>query len=392
MNGNMERKSIDIRKKKRCCGCSACAEICPQNCIEMKRDIEGFLYPYVNQDNCVSCGMCRTVCPIINHVKGKESIISSCIAYYNDEKTRLCSSSGGVFSAFATYILSNGGVVYGALFDESNNVIHSKIESKEELYKLRGSKYVQSNLDGIFHQTKKDLQNDRKVLFTGTACQISGLKHYLKSDYPNLYTIDVLCHGTPSPKLMEKYVLEMEEKTGSFVKNIQFRDKSNGWKQFSMKITFENSNEYLKTFKEDAYMKLFLSNICLRPSCYDCKFKKLNRDSDLSIGDAWGINKTIPKMDDDKGTSIILVHSSKGQELLNSISNNLTIQNADINIILPKTAESRHSVDVHPNRTRFFVDLNDGKKIEELLKLVDYENTIFLRIKRKISHIKQNMN
>lgn len=359
---------ININNKTNCCGCSACAQACPKKCINMKSDTEGFLYPVAEKTVCINCGLCEKVCPIINSENKSETVLSAYAGYINDDTVRLNSSSGGLFTPLAEYVLSRNGVVFGAAFDSKQRVQHIRVDSEENLYLLRGSKYVQSDINNTYVEAKNDLDNGKLVLFTGTACQIAGLKQYLRKDYSHLFTVDVLCHGTPSPKVWEKYLEEHSKKVGSPVKQIFFRRKYNGWKRFAVELKFYNSAAYLKEFREDTFMRLFLGNICLRPSCHDCKFKTLDRDSDITIGDAWGIDKVIPELDDDKGTSVILVHTEKGQKLLNSISEKLVIKQGNVDELLPPSADSRKSVKIHPSRSEFFEQINKEKACDELAK------------------------
>lgn len=382
---------IIINNKTNCCGCSACAQACPKKCIKMLADTEGFLYPTVDNVLCINCGLCEKVCPIINAENKSENLLSAYAGYINDDTVRLNSSSGGLFTPLAEYVLSQNGVVYGAAFDNNQHVQHIRVDSEEDLNLLRGSKYVQSDINNTYIEAKYDLDNGIFVLFTGTACQISGLKQYLKKDYNNLLTVDVLCHGVPSPKVWEKYLEEHKKKASSSVQQTFFRRKNYGWKRYAVELKFSNSTAYLKEFREDSFMKLFLGNICLRPSCYDCKFKALERDSDLTIGDAWGIDQVMPELDDDKGTSVILVHTEKGQELLGLIINKLVIKQGDVNVLLPPSADSRKSVKEHPGRKEFFDQFNKGKTCDKLANSyfppISSFKKLFRKIKGKIKTI-----
>ena len=360
---------INIDSNEKCCGCSACVQVCPKKCIKMTEDEEGFLYPVVSKDVCINCGICDKVCPIINVESKSETVLAAYAGYVNDDSIRLNSSSGGLFTAIAEYVLNHNGAVFGAAFDDDQYVHHIKVTAIDDLYKLRGSKYVQSDINNSFIEAKQELDNGKMVLFTGTSCQISGLKHFLRKDYYNLFTIDVLCHGTPSPKLWERYLENQKELYGSQIQQTFFRHKNYGWKRYTVELKFSNSTAYLKEFTEDSFMKLFLGNICLRPSCYDCKFKTLERDSDISLGDAWGIHKVFPELDDDKGTSVILIHTEKGQELLNNIIDKLIIKEGNADELLPPSADSRKPVKLHPKRGAFFKQLNKGKSCDELVKI-----------------------
>lgn len=362
---------INIIDKKKCCGCSACMSICPKQCISMKIDEEGFAYPKVNKDICVKCGLCKKTCPIIRDEYTKDVNVKAYVSYTNDYETRIKSSSGGLFSMFAEKILNENGIVFGAAFDDKFLVHHIAITDIKDLKLFQGSKYLQSNIGDSYKKAKDFLDKGKKVLFSGTACQIAALKAFLGKEYNNLFTIDVLCHGVPSPKVWQRYVKEKESEYKSLPKQIEFRNKTEGWKKFSVKIDFKNSKSYRENLNIDNYMKLFLRNICLRQSCHDCRFKSLNRPSDITLGDCWGIENYMPDMDDDKGTSVILVHSESGQEMLNSLKDKISLREAEVDRALPPTADSRKSVKPHPNREKFFYKLNRGYSISKLVKLTE---------------------
>ena len=311
--GDMMLKLIN---KKDCCGCFACYNICPKECISMLKDSEGFSYPQIDSKKCIECNLCEKVCPIINRYVEGEDKLEGYYGYINDDNIRLGSSSGGIFSAIADYVIENKGIVIGASFDDNFAVKHSIIESKRDLWKLRGSKYVQSEINDIFKCVRDFLDDNRLVLFTGTPCQVAGLKKYLQKKYDNLYTVDILCHGVPSPKVWSKYINEKEKEYGSKIFKINFRNKDEGWNNFSLKINFENGAIYKNNIKNDLYLKFFLNHLSLRPSCHSCKFKSLNRASDLTIGDAWGIDKIDSSINSYNGVSLVIVHSEKGERLI----------------------------------------------------------------------------
>ena len=351
--------------KKECCGCTACLHVCPVGCISMQEDSEGFLYPVVEKNQCIQCHQCEKVCPV-QTTEHAHMNTKTFVGYNRDEEIRQQSSSGGIFSAIAEWILQQNGVVVGAAFDKDFEVHHIAIETKEELEILRGSKYVQSRMDDIYPAVKKYLEMERQVLFTGTACQIAGLKKYLNKEYDNLYTVDVLCHGVPSPKIWRMYLEEIKKQNNASIEKVEFRNKVNGWKNYSMNILFSNVQSYCVHFFEDTYMRMFLGNIDLRPSCYKCHFKNFPRSSDMTIGDSWGIENHMPGMDDDKGTSVILVHSSSGEKMLEAIRENLIVREANLDEILPPTADSRKSVEMHPNRKKYWEGVKRGEGFEIL--------------------------
>lgn len=351
--------------KKECCGCTACMHICPMKCIAMEEDEEGFLYPVINEEKCIHCHQCENVCPIQN-IKDSDARTETLVGYSRNEEIRKQSSSGGIFSVLAEWILQQNGVVFGAAFDENFEVHHIAVETNDELAKLRGSKYVQSRLENVYPKTKQCLEMQRKVLFTGTACQIAGLKKYLGKAYENLYTVDVLCHGVPSPKIWRMYLADKKRQYHASIEKIEFRNKKNGWKNYSVNIEFSDMQCYCVHFFEDKYISLFLGNIDLRPSCYACHFKGIPRVSDITIGDSWGIEKAMPDMDDDKGTSIILVHSSNGERMFRAIKEDLITRATSLNEILPPTADSRRSVEMHPNRKKYLQGIVRGENFDVL--------------------------
>ncbi|OQB14343.1 MAG: NADH dehydrogenase subunit I [Firmicutes bacterium ADurb.Bin193] len=346
---------ITINNKKDCTGCHACSNICPKSCISMDSDSEGFWYPVVDYNECIKCGLCIKVCPIINKKTVKNE--PKAFACTNkDDAVRMESSSGGIFTLLAEEVIDSGGVVFGAGFDGDFNVIHSSADKKEELEKFRGSKYVQSKIGDEYKKAKEYLNKGVKVLFSGTPCQIGGLKSYLGREYDNLLCIDNICHGVPSPRIWRKYVDYREKIAGAKTKNINFRWKDAGWSGYSLAFYFENGKEYRETVGNDPYMKAYLKNICLRPSCYECEFKTLNRQSDLTLGDFWGVNSILPNFDDNKGTSLVFVNSKVGEAFFNKISDKMNKTEVDINRAVVYNSSAIKSSAYNPKRGKFFED------------------------------------
>lgn len=278
---------ICINEKKDCCGCSSCKNICPNDAINMVGDRNGFLFPIVDKEKCIKCGKCLKVCPILNNNNEFPQNIKEVYAMYNkDEVTRLQSSSGGIFSLLAEWILDKNGIVFGAKFNEKFDVIHDFVDKKENLKLLRGSKYVQSDIRDSFRVAKKFLEEDKYVLFSGTPCQIEGLKQYLEKEYDRLYTQDIICHGVPSPNVWREYLKYRKNKDLENPLYINFRNKDNGWNSFSMQFQYLNG-EYKKKHTDDLFMRAFLRNASLRDSCYYCKFKKENKCADITLADFW---------------------------------------------------------------------------------------------------------
>jgi coenzyme F420-reducing hydrogenase beta subunit len=317
-------------------------------------------------------------------IKAQKYLVAYACINKNDS-VRIKSSSGGVFTLLAEQILTEGGVVFGAGFNKKFEVEHSYIEHKKDIDRFRGSKYVQSKIGETYKQAKEFLEEGRKVLFTGTPCQIGGLRLYLRQHYKNLFCVDVVCHGVPSPTVWKKYVEYREEISQSPVKRICFRDKNKGWKIFSVSFLFENNTEYQSTFNKDPYMIAFLKNICLRLSCYVCKFKGFNRQGDITLGDFWGIENILPKIDDNKGTSLVLVNSNNGKDMLKKIKNAILCYKVDLKNVVRFNSSIIKSVAYNSKREAFFEEL-ELMKFDELVKKYCSDN-IFLIIKKKIKHL-----
>ncbi len=330
-------KSIDFIKKNQCCGCSACVQKCPKNAISLKEDEEGFFYPIVNKEKCINCGLCKKVCPFINYeVEQKENYPKAYAVKNKINKDILNSSSGGVFIAIAKYIIKENGVVFGAAYDENNNVNHISVEREEDLFKLQGSKYVQSNILNTFKDAKESLDKGKKVLFSGTPCQIRGLKNFLLKDYDNLITCDLVCHGVPSQKLFKTYLKSLEEKYQKKIKKYDFRNKDKkGW-GLTAKVTFEDGKSKYINSDFDSYYSNFLDCNTYRESCYNCKFTTTNRNTDITLADYWGILSIHNDFYDEKGVSLILVNSKSGLDLLNNIADNIELIETDLNYAITK--------------------------------------------------------
>lgn len=384
---------ISINKKDNCCGCYACVNVCPKDCISMEEDSEGFNYPCVDKSKCVDCTLCEKVCPIINKDKvaqGSNEENNTYVAYTKNATVRKNSSSGGMFTELAESVLKNNGVVFGCAFDDDFNAHHIMVNNSSDLEKLRGSKYIQSQIESTYKEAEKLLKNGKLVLFSGVACQIAGLNSYLRKDYNNLITVDVLCHGVPSGKAWRKYIDDNQKRHNAKLNKYYFRNKDNGWKVFTVKQMYMNNQGESSPFNKDSFMQLFLGEVCLRPSCHNCRFKDIRRPSDITLGDCWGVQNYMPEMDDDKGTSVVIAHTKKGVNILNSVKNNLVIKKAKLDRALPPTADSRKSVLPHKNREIFFKQLNEGKSVDELAILVKdrfKKPNIIKRIKRKAKKI-----
>ena len=304
-----------IVEKTKCTGCHACYSACPKNAITMRQDNMGFLYPQIDDDKCVDCGLCKASCPVLtSQYEKREPISYAC--FNKNESERMKSSSGGIFVLLASMIIQKGGVVFGAGFDKDFNVCHKFIDNENDIEQFMGSKYVQSTIGDTYKKAKEFLESDRYVLFSGTPCQIEGLKSYLKRDFEKLYTQDIICHGVPSPKAWQKYLEYQREKHGEDISLVSFRNKESG--KSRIKVSFNTEKYYAKPAK-DTFMLAFSKSICLRNSCYICDFKKANRNSDITIADFWGIDKVLPEINDNKGISLVIANTEKGKKLFDSI-------------------------------------------------------------------------
>lgn len=309
---------IQIKDSSLCCGCTACVSVCPVQCIIMRRDAEGFDYPFPNIDRCIDCGKCEEVCPMQDNdvclradTDVPESVRQSYACRTEYEPS---SSSGGVFYALAEKVIGTGGVVFGAAFLDGLEVGHIEVEDLAGLYRLSGSKYVQSDLFSSFEDVREYLKSGRKVLFSGTPCQVAGLKSFLDAAYDNLFTVDCACHGVPSPGLWKKYAASFE-KFGSPAVKVNFRDKSKGWRDYSVSVELADGRVVSRKKLDDPYMALFLQNVTLRPSCYDCRFRSGHSCADITLGDFWNVGRVIPEMNDGKGVSLLCVNTEKGREM-----------------------------------------------------------------------------
>ena len=316
---------INIQSKVECCGCEACVQVCPKKCINLYADSQGFLYPIVCEESCIDCSLCETVCPVLNKVSPQQNSSSTLYAVKAiDNHIRVNSSSGGFFSVLSEYILNRNGVVYGAAFDDVFNVFHTRVETKASFPKLRGSKYVQSRIGQTFTQCKHDLDQGKQVLFSGTPCQISALGHFLRREYENLIKVEVVCHGVPSPMIFKKYLEESILSSGDnkVITKVNFRTKLEGWKKYYFTVEY-NENGMSKVYNEcvtdSLYMKGFLNDLYIRPSCFECPAKNFTSAADFTIADFWGQDIAFPEFDDDKGVSAVFLNTKKANSLFSQL-------------------------------------------------------------------------
>lgn len=346
--------NISIKNKFECCGCTACENICPHNAIQMKADSLGFKYPVVDEKKCTDCGICVKVCSFGKEYDVKQNLDKPiCFgARHKNNEELMTSRSGGTFAALSDWIIQEGGVVYGTSFDSEFKVVHKRAVSKEECKNFKGSKYVQSDIDGVFKSVREDLKNGKNVLFSGTPCQIAGLKSYIPNKYKeNLYLVDIICHGVPSPKFWSDYLVYTQQKNGGIIQSADFRDKNKfGWRDHNESFKINGKYIYPRT-----YTYTFYKHIMLRLCCSECPFCNTKRPSDLTLGDFWGWEKTNPKFNkDDKGCSLVLCNTQKGLEMFYAVKNNMDVIETSIEkcMQIHLSEPTKHNI----NREKFEYD------------------------------------
>lgn len=358
---------VKIEDNQNCCGCEACVQECPKHCITLIKDKEGFYYPKVDETFCIHCNLCEKVC-LFNSNK-IVAPLEKLYAYKNNDKQVVKnSSSGGAFTALASLIIKTGGVVFGAAFDTDWNVHHIYIDKIKDLYLLRGSKYVQSHIGNTYQQAEFFLKTGRNVLYSGTPCQIKGLKSYLKREYNNLLAVDFICHGVPSPGIWNSYLTELIKEKGkklniefdnkTNIANIKFREKKNGWQKYRFVVygnSDSNHNENIVLWSgihsKNPFMKGFLSNVYLRPSCYACPVKKGSSGCDIQMGDFWGIKEIKRSFYSKDGISMLIAQSEKGDIICRKISGELLPIHTNITLFNPSYSKSSP---IPPKRKIFF--------------------------------------
>lgn len=373
-----------ICEKLNCTGCMACWSICGVNAISMVEDEKGFLYPEINKDKCIGCGKCKNKCPLLKEIIGNDNfgkVVKAC--WVKNENIRLSSTSGGFFSVAAESIINKNGVVFGSKFNDNFEVIHNFGQTLDEIIYFKGSKYVQSYIGKSFRQAKEFLEQGRDVLFTGTPCQIAGLKSYLSKDYENLITLDIVCHGVPSPLVFRDYLKYISNDNIENISKVQFRYKKPSWTVFSMKIDYKDGESYIKDTNKDPYLVGFLSNLFSRECCYDCKFANENRQGDITIGDFWGyISEKKKVKNEEKGISLIIINTEKGSRFFNENEFKFTVidktfeEAKDGNRCLAKPYGSNSKKD------EFWIDYKKEKFDSIKNKYLNERN---IKLKRKIS-------
>lgn len=381
---------IVISDKSMCCGCTACVNACPVQCIVMRRDREeGFDYPVANPDRCLGCGKCDSVCPVKNQGASAgplTAVAVRCEDYVGG------SSSGGVFPALAKVVTDEGGLVFGAVMERDLIVGHAEAETMEEVQKMRGSKYVQSDPYSSYIDAEQYLKDGRKVLFTGTPCQIAGLKRYLSKDYDNLLTVDTACHGVPGPGLWEMYTQSLKARTQSDITCVRFRDKSSGWRHYTMTCIGPDGQVVRSvSAEEDPYMALFMQGMTLRPSCYACPAREGRSGSDLTLADLWSVASSVPEKNDDLGLSGVLVNTEKGRRYMSCIKAEF-IREVPAEAVMAENGGFVESRPVPEKREEFFKGLGvAGIDVYGHLKKYVVRRPLPVRLYRKVRSVLSSM-
>ena len=353
---------ISITNKVNCCGCNACGDVCPCGAISFKTDNEGFWYPQVDESRCVDCGLCERVCPVISQADFIERYDRPVVyaAYNKDEAIRLDSTSGGVHSMLADKMFDKDAFVGGAVYNQDHTVSQIITDKRERLPEIRSSKYLQSNASSVYQAIETRLKEGRNVFFCGTPCQVQALYKVLGKDYDNLVTADFICRGVNSPKVFLSYMDMLEKKYGSRARDIKFKSKEKGWHNFSIRVKFENGKVYCKDRWHDLFFIGYLQyNNFVRPSCYDCKFKCFPQKADITLADFWGIEKLDPSMDQDKGTSMVMINSDKGAALFDTVKGDIVYKEFSQKEASVGNPAMNHSLSsAFKTRESFFADLD----------------------------------
>ena len=386
-----------------CSSCAACANVCACSAISMQLNADGFYRPVIDAEKCVECGACERACPWNKSVENPNVADVSpktVAAYAKDEAVRLQSSSGGIFTVLAERILDDGGVVVGVAQTAPTRFGHIVVDNKADVAKLRGSKYVQADVGLVYREVRSLLKTGRKVLFSGTPCQVAGLYAVLgnAATSADLFTVDVVCHGSPSVKVFEKYVAEIENDKSALVKSTRFRDKRNGWRLYSMTSSLSTISgdcfQISETLRENRFMRVFLQNICLNTSCADCHYGKLPRIADITLGDYWNIAQFHPEMDDDKGISVVLLSTAHGLSLFKSVEGKLSVCASKVEKAIAGNLCIVRSSQQHPKRTMFFTNLNKYT-LNQLITMYcpppSFAKRMYYRVRGMLGRIKRKL-
>ena len=364
-----------LAEKNRCSGCGSCAVSCPKDCIHMENDEFGFRYPVVDSNKCIQCNQCIKKCPVITtmDVKDENRFIAAKLI---DLDIRQKSTSGGVFTVLAQYCLQHNGIVCGAVYDSAFQVVHVITKTETQIEKMRGAKYVQSRSEHVFSEIKDAVESGRWTLYSGTPCQVAALRAYLGKDYDKLILVDIVCHGVPSPLAWEKYLESLENNSGSKLKHINLRSKVSGWSKYnySTEFVYEDENRVLIHQNNNCYMKGFVSNLYLRPSCSNCSFKGVDRVSDFTLGDYWGIWNQYPDFDDNKGTSMVIIHGEKGEKIWKLVEKRFEFIEVTEKEAIQENQSTMVSSNAHSNSELFWQLINQDIPFNDVINRCLFSN------------------
>ena len=379
---------IQIKNKVDCTGCEACSNICPKRCITMGKDDGWFRYPEIDGDKCINCDLCVKVCPVINSCTTSDGAPDVFAAWSKDSEVRYNSTSGGAFSELAKIVLNQGGYVVGAVYTPDNMVAHAIINTQDDLVKVRQSKYIQSTIGDVYSRVKKLLDSDQSVLFCGAPCQVAGLKNYLRKPYKNLITVDFICRGMNSPKAYRYWLNELEQTSGGKATRVWFKYKQDGWKKspYCTRVDFSNGKSVVSSGENNAFMVGYLQgNLYMRPSCSNCHFKGAERCSDITLADFWKISD---ELDDNKGTSMILINSESGHALFEKVQSQLLFYKRDLEEITAGNVCFIGSVTINPKSDEFLSKLED-KPFSKLVAQYIGKHSIKKNIRKAVNMVKQ---
>ena len=380
---------IQITDKINCCGCNACGDVCPKDAITFETDIEGFWYPVVDKTKCIDCGLCEKVCPELHIDELKkndfETPVRTIAAINKDMSVRWDSTSGGAFSALADGMYEQGGYVSGAVYDE-RFLVHNYIsDNRSDLPRLRSSKYLQSNAEGLYKNIRDLLCRGEKVLACGTPCQMAALRSFLRKDYDNLIIVDFICRGVNSPKVYRKYLDSLERKYGGKIVSVKAKNKELGWRSLTRKVVFDNGQVYYGIKMDDDFRRGYHTNVFCRPSCYACKYKGFPRMADVTIADYWGIEKIDKNLDNNIGTSMILLNSRKGEKYFEQIKDKLEWEYTQFESIFPGNIALKKSIEpAKIDRKQFFEDLDKGTFDDVVQKYFPLQRNAHFIFKQKL--------
>lgn len=377
-----------FEQKKDCCGCLACKNVCPKQAVTVKPDENGFIYPQINEELCIECGLCDKVCDFKKATVDGNIPLYTYAAINKNKRVLANSASGGAFGALSNFVFDRGGVVFGCAYDDKMYPKHVCIDNLAYLEKIQGSKYVQSDIDDTYIQAENYLKNGKWVLFTGTPCQIAGLKAYLRKDYDRLITIDLICHGVPSVSFFKGYIRYLEGKYKGEIINFKFRDKSKGWGLIS-EVVYKKHSKILNRViypVESYYYTYFLNGDIYRESCYECKYAGKVRVGDFTIGDYWGVEKVHPEINTKNGVSVLLVNSQKGSMIAGELANYLYLTESSFEQAKIYNAQLNSPVKKSLNREAIFKTWREGgyRAVAKKYYKANKWKIIFARVKRLI--------